>query len=479
MTTVGVHLADNKSFHFIGIGGAGMSAIARVLLAMGHRISGSDLKESRNTLRLRELGAQIFIGHQCRNVDGAGTVVVSSAIPDGNCELTAAREAGLRVLIRAQMLAELAREKRAVAVAGTHGKTTTTSMISLLLEQNSLDPTFLIGGELNDIGSNAKYGSGEYLVAEADESDGSFLFLEPEIIVITNIEADHLDYYGSFDKIEETFAKFVAKLPQQGVIICCGDFDNTLNIVSRSGRQCKTYGVGEDCDLVASNIHLTSFGSSFFVSEAGRELGRVALKVPGLHNVYNSLAAMSLGLHLGISFKEIAAALERFGGVQRRFQLMGSCSGITLIDDYAHHPTEIRYTLEAARAGDWHRIISVFQPHRYTRTKYLYREFALSFKEADVVVLTEVYGAGEEPIPGVTGKLLVDALAQADHRKQTVYLPKKSEVKEFLLESTRPGDLVITMGAGDIWTVGEEFLQTLSRQAEKANGARGEVQAFV
>lgn len=471
-------MGDKNGFHFIGIGGAGMSAIARVLLAMGYRISGSDLKESRNTLQLRELGAQIFIGHQPKNVNGAGTVVVSSAIPNDNCELAAARNSGLRVLVRAQMLAELARGKRSVAVAGTHGKTTTTSMISLLLDQSNLDPTFLIGGELNDIGSNAKYGSGEYLVAEADESDGSFLFLEPEIIVITNMEADHLDYYGSFEKIEETFTRFVSQLPQHGVVIACGDFDSTLGIVSRSGRRCITYGVRKDCDLAAEDINLTSFGSSFCVSEGKRKLGRVALKVPGLHNVYNALAAISLGLYLGISFEEITAALERFGGVQRRFQLVGSCSGITLIDDYAHHPTEIRVTLEAARAGDWDRIISVFQPHRYTRTKYLHKEFALSFDKADVVVLTEVYGAGEEPIPGVTGKLLVDALAQADHRKQTVYLPKKSEVRDFLLASAKAGDLVITMGAGDIWTVGEEFLQVLSRKAETISKTRGEIQAF-
>lgn len=471
-------MKEVKRYHFIGIGGAGMSGIARVLIAMGQQVSGSDLKESRNTMRLCELGAEIFIGHSSQSVNGAEIVVVSSAIPDSNCELRAAQERNVPVLVRAEMLAQLARGKLAIAVAGTHGKTTTTSMISLLLEQNNLDPTFLIGGELNDIGSNAKYGRGKYFVAEADESDGSFLFLEPKIVVITNIEADHLDYYGSYDRIEETFRRFTRRLSEDGLAIVCGDFDNIKKVVTDAGRRYTTYGTSRDSDLTAEDINLTSFGSSFTVSGKGRKLGKVVLRVPGMHNVYNALAAVSLGLHLEISFGNIAAALERFGGVQRRFQLMGSCDGITLIDDYAHHPTEVRVTLEAARVGDWNRIIGVFQPHRYSRTKYLHREFAHAFDNADVIVLTDIYGAGEEPVPGVTGKLLVDAVLQGNSHKQVVYLPKKSDIRDFLLTSAKPGDLILTMGAGDIWTAGEEFLEILRQKVGTLSRIRGEVDAF-
>lgn len=459
-------MKESQKYHFIGIGGAGMSGIARVLLDMGHEISGSDLKESRNTIQLRKYGVEIMIGHNPRNVDSADVVVVSSAIPGSNCEINSARERAIPVLARAEMLAKLADGKIAIAIAGTHGKTTTTSMVSLLLEHCKLDPTFLIGGELNDIGSNAKYGKGEHFVAETDESDGSLLFLKPHIIILTNVEADHLDYYGDFRRIEETFKRFTQQMSPDGLGIICGDHANVMKIVRGTNRQFKTYGLSKECDFSATDISLSNFGSCFKVLYSQKELGEVKLRIPGLHNIYNALAAVGLGVSLGISFNDIASALEKFGGVRRRFQLMGSCDDITLVDDYAHHPTEIRVTLEAAKVGGWKRVICVFQPHRYTRTKFLYNEFGFAFDNADVVVLTDVYGAGEDPLPGVTGKLLVDSILEKDSHKQIVYLPKKSDIKSFLLKFAKSGDLVLIMGAGDIWTVGEELLNELEHRTE-------------
>ncbi|MEW6189027.1 MAG: UDP-N-acetylmuramate--L-alanine ligase [Actinomycetota bacterium] len=455
--------AEAKRIHFIGIGGAGMSAIAKVLLEIGYQISGSDLKESRNTLRLSNLGAKVNIGHHPSNVEGADMVVVSSAIPSNNCELRYACENGIPVLRRAEMLAKLSEDKIAIAVAGTHGKTTTTSMISMVFQKNHLDPTFLIGGELNDIGSNAKYGKGDFVVAEADESDGSLLYLKPEIIVLTNIEPDHLDYYQTFDRIQEVFLKFITGLPEEGYGVVCGDHPNVQKLLERTDHKCITYGLREGNDFYVSDIELEKFSSSFQVYKADKKLGKVSLHIPGIHNIYNAMATIALSMSIGLSFEAISDVLSQFKGVQRRYQLVGSQNGITLIDDYAHLPTEVKVTLETAREGDWSRIICLFQPHRFSRTKFLSREFADAFEDADLVILTDVYGAGEEPIPGVSGKLILEAVLQSDPKSQVAYLPTKSEAKRFLASIVEDGDLVLTMGAGDIWIVGQELLESLGQ----------------
>lgn len=440
-----------------------MSGIARVLLAMDYSVSGSDLKESRNTLALRDLGVEVMIGHDPENVRDQDVVVISSAIPPNNPELVRARELMIPVVSRGQMLSQIARRYRSIAVAGTHGKTTTTSMISLVFERCGLDPTFLIGGELNDIGSNAKYGKGEFLVAEADESDGSLLYLSPEMVVITNIEADHLDYYGTLDKIEETFLRFVEAVPESGVVFACGDHPGVKSLISRTRKRFVTYGFGSACDVRADGLTLRASSggleSSFEVFRGGKSLGRVALKVPGKHNAYNALAAFAVGTAVGLDFDRIADALAGFNGVKRRFELIGDPDGVTIVDDYAHHPTEVQATLEAAKGGNWDRVICVFQPHRYSRTLLLGRQFGGAFESADMVVLTDVYPAGEQPVPGATGKVILDAILGRDPRKKVVYLPKKAELKKFLEEVVRPGDLVITMGAGDIWMVGEELAE--------------------
>ncbi|RJQ54115.1 MAG: UDP-N-acetylmuramate--L-alanine ligase [Actinobacteria bacterium] len=457
---------EQERIHFIGIGGAGMSAIATVLLEMGVPVSGSDLKESANSRRLAELGARIAIGHRPQNIEDASTVVISSAIPDSNPELAAARESGIEVLIRAEMLARLGRRKKTLAVAGTHGKTTTTSMIALVLERAGLEPTFLIGGELNDIGSNAKHGAGEYLVAEADESDGSFLHLAPHIAVVTNVEADHLDHYDSFEQIKETFARFLSKLPPDGAAIVCGDDAALLEIARACAPIVVSYGFAAHNDYRATDPAALNGGGKFEVTERGSRLGPVRLKVPGDHNMANALATIAAARLLGLEFDAIAGVLAEFSGVKRRFQHIGCLGQVTVVDDYAHHPTEVRATLAAAKGGEWRRVVCVFQPHRFSRTRLLGSEFGRAFDEADVVVLTDVYGAGEEPEPGVSGKLLVDAVLRRSPRAQVAYIPKRGDIASFLRSSVRGGDLVITMGAGDVWTCGPELLEALEGEGE-------------
>lgn len=451
--------------HFIGIGGAGMSGIAKVLLEMGYKVSGSDLKESRYTAALKDKGADIYIGHSGGNIKDPDVVVVSSAIPKSNPEVKAAKDNDVPIIRRAEMLAWLGRSKRSIAVAGTHGKTTTTSMIALAFEKAQQDSTFLIGGELNDIGSNAKCGSGEFFITEADESDGSLLYLQPEVIVITNIEADHLDYYDSLQSIEDIFLTFVSSLPDQGFAVVCANNPGIERLMKRSDKKFITYGIEVDVDedrgnydFTGRNIKLHTSGSTFDVYHLDDYVATVKLNVPGIHNISNSLAAIALGLSLDLNKDVIVDALGQFSGVKRRFQLIGRTPEFTLIDDYAHHPTEVSATLSAARSGDWQRLICVFQPHRYSRTKFLGKDFGPAFDDADIVVLTDVYAAGEEPMPGVTGKVIVDAVLAKNPRKNVVYLPKKAEIPKFLVETVREGDLVLTMGAGDISAVGEDFL---------------------
>lgn len=455
-------LTKAKKIHFIGIGGAGMSGIAKVLLNRGYEVSGSDLKQSQNTRALENEGARINIGHDAKNVEGAEVLVYSTAIPKQNPELKYAEENSVPMIPRGEMLSHLAENKTTIAVAGTHGKTTTTSMIALALDKSKLLPTFLIGGELNDIGSNAKYGEGDYFIAEVDESDGSFLHIKPDFAVITSIESEHLDYYKTFDEIKVAFRKFIRSISPQGWVIAYGDYPIIKGLIAEEQRNYITYGLDNANTYVAKDIELSRFGSVFTVLKEDNELGKVRLKVPGNHNVLNAMATIATTLQLGIDFEKVSLFLSEFSGVKRRYQLLGSAAEITLVDDYAHHPTEVEATLKTARSGEWERIICIFQPHRFSRTWSLGRDFKDSFKLADRVILTDVYAAGEEPIPGVSGKLIVDAILEANPRSVITYLPKKSKVTEYLTQISQRGDLVLTMGAGDIWTIGEEFLESLA-----------------
>ncbi len=458
-------LSRNGSVHFVGIGGAGMSSLAQVLLARGFNVTGSDIKESANTKRLKSMGARVANGHHPDNVNGASLVVVSSAIPSKNSEVIGAEGRRIPVIQRAELLAYLMDERRGIAVAGTHGKTTTTSMISLMLDRNGLDPTFLIGGELNDIGSGAQHGEGDFLIAEADESDGSLLHLRPEIAVLTNIEADHLDYYKSLKRIKDVFVEFLNRLPRDGFALISSDDPVSRKILPSLRCSYYTYGLDRRNDFRAKNVGLNDGKVRFDVFKEDENLGSISLKIPGLHNVYNALATVSLGNLLKLPFKKCADALHGFSGVRRRFQRIGEACQITLVDDYAHHPSEIRATLKAARTGDWQRVVCVFQPHRYTRTNFLYAEFGKAFKEADLVVVTDVYAAHEEPIPGVDGKLIVDSILKEEPYKQVVYLPKRGDISGFLLSALEGGDILLTLGAGDVWVVGSEVLTKLRNNA--------------
>lgn len=455
-------MLKNQKIHFIGIGGAGMSAIAKVLFEQGYDVSGSDLKESRYTNSLQALGVKVAIGHSPNNLNGAETVVISTAIPPHNVELTAAKEQGLTVLSRAQMLAYIANKKETVAVAGTHGKTTTTSLIAHLFQTANLNPTFLIGGELNDIGSNARHGKGKYCVVEADESDGSLINIKPKVEVITNLDTDHLDYYQSFARLVETFKQWVASLSSDGCLVINQQTVSLDELIKVCPAKVITYGATAEANYYYEVVKLTGFASQFKVYTQGKCLGSFQLNIPGQHNIENALAALALSQHLQIDLSVVKKALASFKGVKRRWQLLGKSRGITVIDDYAHHPTEIKATVKAAVNGSFKRIICIFQPHRFSRTKLLAEEYKDSFSAVDILVLTDIYSAGEQPLPGVSGKLLVDKILQNQKRPRVVYIPEKLEVKEFLLEQVKPGDLVLTIGAGDIWMVGSEILNLLA-----------------
>ena len=459
------------SVHLVGIGGAGMSALARVLLARGADVSGSDLKESRALAALRALGARVSVGHDADNLGDAEAIVVSSAIPGVNPEVSAARRRAIPILQRAQVLALLMRERRGIAVAGTHGKTTTTSMIAMTLRHAGLDPTFLIGGDLNEVGTNAHAGSGEWLVAEADESDGSLLWLAPEIAVITNIEVDHLDYYRDERQIRETFLAFAHNLADGGTAILGVDDPGIGWLRERITRDVVTFGSTADADWSGDVIDRSPAGQRVLVRHAGKPAGEMTLGVPGIHNVRNALAAVAASALVGVPFAVAAEELASFGGVHRRFQLRGNVEGVTVVDDYAHHPTEIRATLEAAREQGWERIVAVFQPHRYSRTQHLGRQLGAALAAADLAVITDVYGAGEQPVPGVAGKMVVDGLLSERPRARVAYLPKRGEVAGFVAGRVEPGDLVLTIGAGDITMLADELLHALvERAARRAGG---------
>jgi len=454
-----------RRIHFVGIGGIGMSGIAEVLHNLGYLVSGSDSRESETTRRLGSLGLSVTIGHRAENLGAADVVVRSSAVGHENAEVAAARQRLIPVIQRAEMLAELMRMKYGVAIAGTHGKTTTTSLVATVLARGGLDPTMVIGGRLNALGSNAKLGRGDFLVAEADESDGSFLKLSPTIAVVTTVDAEHLDYYRDLNHIKDTFVEFINKVPFYGLAVLCLDQENIQAILPQVEKRFVTYGLRTQADFLARDISFAGMTSECSVSWKGKLLGRLRLKVPGLHNIYNALAAVAVGMDLDLAFETIRDALGEFTGVDRRFQVRGEAGGITVVDDYAHHPAEIQATLDAAKNGFGRQVVAVFQPHRYTRTRALLSEFSTAFYQADRVFVTEIYPAGEAPIAGVSGRQIADGVAGHGHKRVT-YVADKGDLAAAVLDVAQPGDMVLTLGAGDIWRVGEEILERL-RAAER------------
>jgi UDP-N-acetylmuramate--alanine ligase len=466
-------LSGARRVHFIGIGGAGMSAIAKVLIERGVDVSGSDLKRSRAAAMLEAIGARVDIGHNAKLIEGADVVVVSSAIPDSNPELRRARELQLRVISRGEALAGTLASSRSLVVAGTHGKTTTTSMIVTILRAAGVDPTYLIGGGLNDVGTNARAGKGELAVAESDESDGSFLLLTPHIAVVTNVEIDHVDYWSSLESLRAAFARFMNGVVEGGTIVVPANDGELVQLAQASGRRFVSFDEGGD--VTASDIDLAPAHARFRLCR-GRDRVDVLLHVPGRHNVANALAAAAACAEAEVPIDEIAAGLNAFRGVERRFQVRGEVSGVTVIDDYAHHPTEVRATLAATRSGPWRRVLAVFQPHRYSRTAALADAFGGSFADADRVVVTDVYGAGETAVPGVTGKLIADAVCTHLPGRPIAYLPRRSELLDYLTGQARAGDAVFTLGAGDVSSVGDELLARLQTQKESRVSHGGAIQ---
>jgi UDP-N-acetylmuramate--alanine ligase len=449
-----------QHIHFVGIGGIGMSGIAEVLLNLGYTISGSDIKETEVTRRLQELGCDISYGHRKENLKEADVVVVSSAIRQDNPEVEVAEQRLIPVIPRAEMLAELMRMKVGIAIAGTHGKTTTTSLIATVLAAGGLDPTVVIGGRLNSLGSNARLGQGDFLVAEADESDGSFLKLMPTIAVVTNIDPDHLDHYSGIDEIKEAFLSFLDKIPFFGLAVLCLDHPNIQSLIPRLKKRFTTYGLTSQADFQAKEIEFDGLSTSFDVLHQNHEIGKLKLRMPGLHNVYNALATIATAFELDIPFRVVQEGLSDFSGIQRRFQIKGEKKGILVVDDYGHHPAEIMATLRGARTGWKRRIVAVFQPHRYTRTKALFQDFLTAFYDADVLIITDIYPAGEDRIEGVEAKSLFEGLREYGHKSVT-YLSDKKEIVDHLLHTIVPGDMVITLGAGDIWQVADELMKRL------------------
>ena len=455
-----------QRIHFVGIGGIGMSGIAELLLNLGYQVSGSDLRETDITRRLAGLGASIAIGHGAENVQGADVVVLSSAISEDNPELGAARALPkVPVIRRAEMLAELMRLKYSVLVAGAHGKTTTTSMVSTVLARGGLDPTVVIGGRLNAWGTNAKLGSGEFMVAEADESDGTFLLLPPTIAVVTNIDLEHMDFYRDIGHIRETFLEFINKVPFYGQAVLCLEDENIQAILPRVGKRFATYGFSSQADFQARNVRTSGFTSTYRAYQHGEELGEMEIHIPGRHNVLNSLAAVAVARELDLAWPDIQAGLRDMTGVHRRFHVKGEANGVLVLDDYGHHPTEIRAVLEtlAACYPDRRRIVA-FQPHRYTRTHALMDQFARCFYHSDVLLLTEIYAASEKPIPGVTGSLLARQIASHGHHDLR-FCPTSEDLLRELLALASPGDVVITLGAGNVWQIGEQLLEKMGGAA--------------
>lgn len=449
-----------ERIHFVGIGGIGMSGIAELLLSQGYQVTGSDLQLSEVTARLEDLGVTIHKGHRAENVDGVHAVVYSSAVNLDNPEVVRGIELKIPVIRRAEMLGELMRMHFSIGVAGTHGKTTVTSMVGHILSEAGLAPTLIVGGIVNALGTSARLGQGEYLVAEADEFDRSFLRLFPTVAVVTTVEAEHMDTYGHYDAMVDAFVEFANKVPFYGAVVVCLDETGVRNLIPRIDRTLLTYGTTSQADLRADDIVFEDLGSRFDLTWRGERLGEVRLRVPGLHNVRNALAALTVGLHLDLDPATLVSALAGFTGVARRFEIKGKVGDVLVVDDYAHHPTEVSATLTAARAGLDRRIVAVFQPHLYSRTRDFAEEFGSALLDSDVLVVTDVYPAREEAIPGVTGELVSRAASGHGHR-QVTYLSDAGKVPDLLAEIVQPGDLVVTMGAGDIWKVAVELVERL------------------
>lgn len=458
---VGLMRSFVKNVHFVGIGGVGMSGIAEVLNNLGYRVTGSDAKSSEITRRLQGAGVKVFLGHAAAHARGAQVVVVSSAVPESNPEVAEARRRGVPVVLRAQMLAELAHMKKTVTVAGSHGKTTTTSLVAMALRAAGADPTIIVGGQLKNIRSNAKLGVGEYLVAEADESDGSFLFLSPLVAVVTNVDDDHMDHYKTMERLKDAFVQHLQRIPFYGAAVLCADDAALMDVRARVSRPVVTFGFAPGADWRARNVRLSKDGSICDVHHGGRKVLTLKLGVPGRHNVSNALGALAAGRFLGFDLKKLAAGLSEFRGVGRRLDRLGSAGGVEFVDDYGHHPTEVRTTL-AAVAGLWKagRVVVVFQPHRYSRTKLLAKEFGPAFQAADRLYVMDVYAAGEKPVAGVSSRLVIDSARKAGVDAHA--FPGALE----LAKQLRPGDVVLTLGAGDVWKVGEDLLRR--RRGESA-----------
>jgi len=455
-----------KKIHFIGIGGIGMSGIAEILIDQGFRVSGSDRALSEVTERLQKLGAKILEGHAATNVgNDVDAVVYSSAVPHDNPEFVEAQRRKIPIIRRAEMLAEVMRLKYGIGIAGTHGKTTTTSMVSLILMEGNLDPTVIVGGKLSGLGgTNARLGHGDFIVVEADEFDRSFLSITPTVAVLTTLETDHLDCYRDLEDIKSAFVQFAGKVPFYGFIVLCLDEPALQDIMPQlNQKKIITYGFNPQADVQAVDIRHKDNTTSFTVLKNGKEFGTVVLQIPGKHNVQNALAAISVGLELGVPFSKVKEGIEKFSGVYRRWEKKGEVNGISLYDDYAHHPTECRATLAGAKSGWRRRVVCVFQPHLYSRTRDFYEEFGKAFLLSDVLIVTDVYPAREEPIQGISGELITNAAKQYGH-KNVHYIADKKRIPAELLNIVQTNDIVITMGAGDIWKYGDEFLKQLKNK---------------
>ena len=450
-------LTQPHAIHVVGVGGAGMSAIATVLVRMGHTVSGSDLRDSRVLERLGLLDVTTHVGHAATNLpEVLDAVVISTAIPESNPEVVAARERGIPVLRRADALRAIVATRTTVAVAGSHGKTTTSSMLALILRAAGWHPSFLIGGDLNEVGTNAVFDSGEWLVVEADESDGTFLELAPHDAVVTSVLPDHLDHYGDFDALVGAFESFVARIP--GVCALCADDEIAAAIAASTSTRAVTYGFADSADYRLDHYSGGRGGTQFSLAHGGESLGVVELPVPGRHNAVNAAGAAAIALELGAPFDAVTRALGGFAGVARRFQFRGERDGVTYVDDYAHLPSDVDAMIRAAREGGWERVVAVFQPHRYTRTAALWRDFADAFAGADALVLTDVYPAGEQPQPGVSGRLVLRAVLDAHPEQAVTYLPRRADLVAHVPRLARPGDVVLTLGAGDLTTAPDEWL---------------------
>ena len=455
-------LHDIKKIHFVGIGGAGMSPLAKVMCELGYEVTGSDREDSGVIRALRDLGAKITLGGQKgENVRGADAIVVSSAIPFDNPEVLAAKDLGIQKLHRSDINAALVNEYKGIAVAGAHGKTTTSAMLGVVLESAGVSPTIIVGGEVPDLGTNARLGSSEYLVSEADESDGSFLKLHPHIAVVTNVEDDHMDHYGTMENIIKAFTQFLENVDKEtGWAVLCFENENLRNIARHLERKYISYGIEQPADYNAENLVYEGTGIAFDVRHGEEKLGHVSLNIPGRHNVLDALACIVTGLSIGVPFPKLAEGLARFHGAKRRFQTKGREQDIWVVDDYAHHPTEIAATLRAAKETQPGRLVCVFQPHRYSRTQLLHEEFGRAFVAADKLVLTDVYAAGEAPLEGISGETILEEVNRQSGQDVT-YIQDKAQLAGFLRQQVQPGDLIITMGAGDIYKTGEELVELL------------------